>query len=225
MESWKFCLVCVVALNLSMSLIVSSLPVLDSVNVSITNGSSDEVIENDNITISNGTHKDLYVIKAVVYEIGILTEVADGDNSTEDEDYSRERVDLTFFDAHSNASHFNLGNIPLPVQTNVSGQILTGIAPVHIGAIQEANDILSSLPLTGTIVNISHSDTSFINLSHSPKISENGTILDAEDLAKLPGINEQTIFINNTPQESDDDSDDDDDEDGDDSDERNPNSL
>jgi len=208
-----------------MSLIVSSLPVLDSVNVSITNGSSDEVIENDNITISNGTHKDLYVIKAVVYEIGILTEVADGDNSTEDEDYSRERVDLTFFDAHSNASHFNLGNIPLPVQTNVSGQILTGIAPVHIGAIQEANDILSSLPLTGTIVNISHSDTSFINLSHSPKISENGTILDAEDLAKLPGINEQTIFINNTPQESDDDSDDDDDEDGDDSDERNPNSL
>lgn len=29
-----------------------------------------------------------YVIKAVVYEIGILTEVADGDNSTEDEDFS-----------------------------------------------------------------------------------------------------------------------------------------
>lgn len=136
--------------------------------------------------------------------------------------HRRERVDLTFFDAHSNASHFNLGDIPLPVQTNVSGQVLTGIAPVHIGAIQEATDILSSLPLTGTIVNISHSDTSFINLSHSPKISENGTILDAEDLAKLPGINEQTILIDNTPQESDDDEDDGED---DDSEERNPNSL
>ncbi len=136
----------------------------------------------------------------------------------------RERVDLTFFDAHSNASHFDLGDIPLPVQTNVSGQILTGIAPVHIGAIQEATDILNSLPLTGTIVNISHSDTSFINLSHSPKISENGTILDAEDLAKLPGINDQTILIDNTPQESDDD-DDDDDNDDDDSVERNPNSI
>lgn len=222
MESWKFCLVCFIALNLSMSLIVTSLPVLDSVNVSVTNGSSEEIIENDNVTSLNGTHKDLYVIKAVVYEIGILTEVADGDNTTEDEDYSRERVDLTFFDAHSNASHFNLGDIPLPVQTNVSGQVLTGIAPVHIGAIQEATDILSSLPLTGTIVNISHSDTSFINLSHSPKISENGTILDAEDLAKLPGINEQTILIDNTPQESDDDEDDGED---DDSEERNPNSL
>jgi len=224
MESWKFCLVCLIALNLSMSLIVSSLPVLDSVNVSVTNGSSEEIIENDNVTSLNGTHKDLYVIKAVVYEIGILTEVADGDNSTDDEDFSRERVDLTFFDAHSNASHFNLGDIPLPVQTNVSGQVLTGIAPVHIGAIQDATDILSSLPFTGTIVNISHSDTSFINLSHSPKMNENGTILDAEDLAKLPGINDQTILIDNTPQESDDEDDDDEDDD-DDSDERNPNSL
>lgn len=220
MENWKFCFVCFLALHLSMSLIVSSLPVLDSVSVSVTNGSSEEIIENDNYTVRNGTHKDLYVIKAVVYEIGILTEVADGDNTTEDEDFSRERVDLTFYDAHSNASHFNFGDIPLPVQTNVSGQILTGIAPVHIGAIQEATDILSSLPFTGTIVNISHSDTSFINLSHSPKINENGTILDAEDLAKLPGINDQTILIDNTPQESYEDDDDDDD-----SDERNPNSL
>lgn len=135
--------------------------------------------------------------------------------------HRRERVDLTFFDAHSNESHFNLGDIPLPVQTNVSGQVLTGIAPVHIGAIQDAADILNSLPLTGTIVNISHSDTSFINLSHSPKITENGTILDAEDLAKLPGINEQTILIDNTPQEDDEDDDDEDD----DSEETNPNSL
>lgn len=59
-------------------------------------------------------------------------------------------------------------------------------------------------------------------MNHSPKINENGTILDAEDLAKLPGINEQTILIDNTPQESDDDDDDDEDND---SDERNQNSL
>jgi len=222
MESWKFCLVCFIAFNYSISLMVSSLPVLDSVNISVANGSSEEIIENDNSTVLNGTHKDLYVIKAVVYEIGILTEVADGDNTTEDEDFSRERVDLTFFDAHSNASHFNLGDIPLPVQTNVSGQVLTGIAPVHIGAIQEAADILGTLPLTGTIVNISHSDTSFLTLSHSPKISENGTILDAADLAKIPGINEHTILIDNTPQEEDDD-DDDDDDDSDES--HNPNAL
>lgn len=118
-----------------------------------------------------------------------------------------ERVDLTFFDAHSNDSHLDLGDIPLPVQTNVSGQVLTGIAPVHIGAIQDAADIFNTLPLTGTIVNISHSDTSFITLSHKPKMGENGTILDAEDLAKIPGISSGTLQINNTPKLLDDDND------------------
>lgn len=113
--------------------------------------------------------------------------------------FSHERVDLTFFDAHSNGSHFDLGDIPLPVQTNVTGQVLTGIAPVHIGAIQDAADIFSTLPLTGTIVNISHSDTSYITLSHAPRMGENGTILDTEDLAKIPGIDSDAIQIDNTP--------------------------
>lgn len=89
-----------------------------------------------------------------------------------------------------------MGQIPLPVQTNVTGQVLTGIAPIDIGAIQNASDILSTLPLTGTIINITHSDTSFISLSHRPSMSENGTILNAEDIAKIPGLNgTNTIFI------------------------------
>lgn len=112
-----------------------------------------------------------------------------------------ERVDLTFFDAKSNGSHFDLGNIPLPVQTNVSGQILTGIAPIALGSIQNASDILSTLPLTGTIINITHSDTSLINLSHRPAMNENGTILHPEDIAKIPGINgTHTFFLDNTDQ-------------------------
>lgn len=109
--------------------------------------------------------------------------------------YRHERVDLTFFDAHSNGSHFDLGEIPLPVQTNVTGQILTGIAPISLGAIQNASDVLSTLPLTGTIINITHSDTSFINLSHRPSVTENGTILNAEDIAKIPGLNGTAAFI------------------------------
>lgn len=114
----------------------------------------------------------------------------------------RERVDLTFYDAKSNGSHFDLGEIPLPVQTNVSGQILTGIAPIHIGAIQNASEILTTLPLTGTIINITHSDTSFINLSHKPAISENGTILNIHDIAKIPRLNgTNAILIDNTPRE------------------------
>lgn len=113
--------------------------------------------------------------------------------------FRHERVDLTFFDAHSNGSHFDLGQIPLPVQTNVTGQILTGIAPIELGAIQNASDVLSTLPLTGTIINITHSDTSFINLSHRPAISENGTILNAEDIAKIPGLNGTTAIILQNP--------------------------
>lgn len=115
--------------------------------------------------------------------------------------HRHERVDLTFFDAKSNGSHFDLGNIPLPVQTNVSGQVLTGIAPISLGAIQNGSDILSTLPLTGTIINITHSDTSLINLSHRPSMNENGTLLHPEDIAKIPGINgTNTFFIDNTDQ-------------------------
>lgn len=84
------------------------------------------------------------------------------------------------------------------MQTNVSGQVLTGIAPVHIGTIQDAHDIIASLPLTGTIVNISHSDTSFVTLSHRPRDGENGTILDPEDLAKIPGLDANAIQIDRT---------------------------
>lgn len=115
---------------------------------------------------------------------------------------SHERVDLTFFDAKSNGSHFDLGQIPVPVQTNVTGQVLTGIAPIDLGTIQNASDILSTLPLTGTIINITHSDTSFINLSHRPSITENGTILSPEDIAKIPGLNgTNPILLENVPVE------------------------
>lgn len=81
------------------------------------------------------------------------------------------------------------------MQTNVTGQVLTGIAPIQLGSIQNASDILSTLPLTGTIINITHSDTSFINLTHKPSINENGTILNAEDIAKIPGLNSTNAIL------------------------------
>jgi len=193
------CYIFVVALVFGINQSAVSIPIQDILkNVSTSVIPLESV--NSNAT-SNGTQKDLYVIKAVVYEIGILTEV--DENSTSD-DYSHERVDLTFFDAHSNGSHFDLGEIPLPVQTNVTGQVLTGIAPIQLGAIQNASDILSTLPLTGTIINITHSDTSYITLNHRPAISENGTILNADDIKKIPGVNNSNaIFIDNTNRGSD----------------------
>ncbi|XP_030372804.1 uncharacterized protein LOC115622860 [Scaptodrosophila lebanonensis] len=130
----------------------------------------------------NDTPKNLYVVKAVVYEIGILTEADDNDTSFE----NQERVDLTFFDAHTNKSHIDLGNIPLPIQTNVSGQVLTGIAPVNIGAFSSPQELLETLPLTGSIVNITHSDTAYYQLSKSNATNaEKPQVLDEATLAKL----------------------------------------
>lgn len=128
------------------------------------------------------------MVKAVVYEIGILTEVDDNDTSFE----SQERVDLTFFDAHTNESHFDLGNIPLPIQSNISGQVLTGIAPINIGAFSSASELLQTLPLTGSIVNITHSDTAFYKLTKSnvsdeekPRIVNMENISSINDAAAL----------------------------------------
>jgi len=169
-----------VALMLILVVTVSlSLPVLDE-----TSGIDNETIAELRASL-NDTPKNLYVVRAVIYEIGILTEVDDNDTSFE----SQERVDLTFFDAHSNGSHIDLGNIPLPIQTNVSGQVLTGIAPVNIGAFSSPEELLQTLPLTGSIVNITHSNTAFYKLTTSNVSSdEQPQVLTDSDLTKLPNI-------------------------------------
>jgi hypothetical protein len=134
-----------------------------------------------------------YVIKAVTYEIGVLADVPNDDNTTANGPVTRQQVDLTFYDTKSNDSFINFGKIPLPVQTNVSGQIITGIAPVDIGAVDDLSDVLKALPFSGTIVNITQSDTSFVHLSR-----ENLTDIEQEvfvdgnngtDLSKLPILN------------------------------------
>lgn len=104
---------------------------------------------------------------------------------------THQQVDLSFFDAESNETFINFGDIPLPVQTNVSGQIITGISPVHIGAVQNVGDVLKSLPFTGTIVNITESDTSYIHVSRENVTdAEQEVILpDGSDLSKLPILN------------------------------------
>lgn len=118
--------------------------------------------------------------------------------------FSRERIDLTFFDAHTNDSHIDLGHIPLPVQTNVSGQVLTGIAPINIGGFSDPRDILSTLPITGTIVNITHSDTAYFQLTksnHSQDLSNpNENILTPEDIAEIPEVGEVFPEVKHHPE-------------------------
>lgn len=104
---------------------------------------------------------------------------------------TRQQVDVSFFDAESNDTFINFGDVPLPVQTNVSGQIITGISPVHIGAVQNVGDVLKSLPFTGTIVNITESDTSYIHVSREniTEAEQEFVLPDGSDLSKLPILN------------------------------------
>lgn len=98
-------------------------------------------------------------------------------------------MDLTFYDTHSNQSHINLGNVPLPIQTNISGHVLTGIAPVNIGAFSSPTELLDTLPLTGTIINITHSNTAYFQLSKSnasdslkPRVTDVADLTNVSDL-------------------------------------------
>lgn len=98
-------------------------------------------------------------------------------------------MDLTFFSHDSNKTHINLGDIPVPVATSVNGQVLTGIAPVHVGAISDLHDLVATLPITGTIVNITQSNSSYVTLTQKDideieKEQDDG--VNVADLAKLP---------------------------------------
>ncbi|XP_055619504.1 uncharacterized protein LOC129764449 [Toxorhynchites rutilus septentrionalis] len=160
---------------------------LNTLFQAIANNSIEESETNNS---TNGTAQDLYVIKAVVYEIGILVDRPDNaSEEIDDEQISEQQVDLTFFSSGSNKTHINLGDIPLPVSTSVNGQVLTGIAPVHIGAISNLTDLLTTLPITGTIVNITQTNSSFIELTRQniSDISDpTSSIVNAADLANLP---------------------------------------
>ncbi|XP_055529959.1 uncharacterized protein LOC129721428 [Wyeomyia smithii] len=139
-----------------------------------------------NSNSTNGTHQELYVVKAIVYEVGILVNVPD--NETDSEPSSEEQVDLTFYGSSSNKSHINLGNIPLPVATSVKGQVLTGIAPVNLGAVSDLGDVLQTLPFTGTIVNITQTNSSYIELSkhNISSLEDTAQLVSVADLANLP---------------------------------------
>ncbi|XP_048519238.1 uncharacterized protein LOC125503237 [Dendroctonus ponderosae] len=89
-----------------------------------------EGAEGEEATTNEATPKDLYVIRKVVYEIGILT---DADNSTDFDNKTHEQIDVSFFDPIDNGTFIDLSNIPVPVETNVSGVALTGILPSNLG--------------------------------------------------------------------------------------------
>lgn len=104
---------------------------------------------------------------------------------------SEQQVDLTFFSHDSNKTHINLGDIPVPVATSVNGQVLTGIAPVHLGAVSDLHDLVQTLPISGTIVNITQTNSSYVTLTQKD-IEEieagSAEAVDVPELTNLPII-------------------------------------
>ncbi|XP_050090935.1 uncharacterized protein LOC126574655 [Anopheles aquasalis] len=148
-------------------------------------GISSEEVLSINETSVNGT-KELYVIKAVVYEIGILADVPENETLDGDEPETHQQVDLSFFSHGENGTHIDFGDIPVPIQTSIQGQVFTGIAPVHVGAVPtNLTHLLSALPIAGTVVNISQSNSSFVEL-HKHNISDAAVLLAHPDLVNMP---------------------------------------
>nr|XP_022915798.1 uncharacterized protein LOC111425785 [Onthophagus taurus] len=117
--------------------LTNSLPIDDeNINKEINEPKPVEVTETFIPVTTNGS-KDVYVIKTIVYEVGILTEA---DNSTLNDTETHEEVNLTFFDPKHNGTTIDLSNIPVPIQTNISGVEITGLAPANFGTIQLSED-------------------------------------------------------------------------------------
>ncbi|KAJ8945944.1 hypothetical protein NQ318_016772 [Aromia moschata] len=158
-------------------------------NSALTLPAQPEDVEGEETTteaVSSNTTKNLYVIKSVVYEIGILTDGDDDDSSNE----TQEQVDVSFFNPDHNGSLIDLSNIPFPVQTNVSGVAVTGILPTDLGAISVNPD--GTATYNGTAfpilpnkqVRISH-NISTANRNESASILSNlPKILGLDDLIK-----------------------------------------
>uniref|UniRef100_A0A182K3K6 DUF4794 domain-containing protein n=1 Tax=Anopheles christyi TaxID=43041 RepID=A0A182K3K6_9DIPT len=148
-------------------------------------------VESDEATLigtnsTQNTTKELYVIKAVVYEIGILADVPENETLDGDEPITHQQVDLSFFSHGGNDTHLDLGDIPIPIQTSVQGQVFTGIAPVHVGTVPtNLSDLLSALPIAGTVVNISQTNSSYVEV-HKHNISDAAVLLNQKDLNSLP---------------------------------------
>ncbi|CAH0547215.1 unnamed protein product [Brassicogethes aeneus] len=119
------CLWCIVFLVGYVSLVICD-------NFKDNGNNTKEYLKNSTLAI-NGTSQDLYVIKTIVYEVGILTDASNDTDIPLNE--THEQVDLSFFDPNHNGSFIDLSKIPVPIQTNISGVSVTGVLPVDLGSI------------------------------------------------------------------------------------------
>ncbi|XP_045784626.1 uncharacterized protein LOC123880522 [Maniola jurtina] len=85
--------------------------------------------ENDD-TVANLTgSKEMLIMRATVYQVGILTNRT---NETSDLSTGHQEA-LTIY--HNNGSSIDLSKIPAPLMTNVTAEKVVGVAPVSNGSV------------------------------------------------------------------------------------------
>lgn len=169
-------------------------------NIAYSNESESYQILNDTNATDEG--QDLLVIKTVVYEIGILTNASDDENDTSTE--TEEQVDLTFFNPETHGHEIDLSHIPIPIQTNVSGVSVTGIAPANFGIIHlpENDDGKSNLTFTSPVIpNAVVSVHRHVSTTNQNKTSE--ILHDIEPLVNIPQLHIEGVDLNNSTSEKD----------------------
>lgn len=93
------------------------------------------------------------------------------------------------------------GDVPLPIQVNSSGHVMTGLQPIHIGQITNLTALTDALPFNGTIVNVTKSESVYlvpdsVNLTSIDLSSTNNDSLAdqfSEIKDNLPPIGAATI--------------------------------
>jgi len=133
-----------------------------NVATAATGYSAADILLNSPFNLKNLTGpKDLYVIKTIVYEVGVLTDAA---NNTSNNTDNIEEVDLKFYNRPHNGSTIELDNIPVPIRANVSGLSISRVVPVDFGDVTidtsnpNGTQLVAPL-LPNAIVSISHNVT------------------------------------------------------------------
>ncbi|KAJ8737215.1 hypothetical protein PYW07_000486 [Mythimna separata] len=137
---------------------------------------------------STDPNKDMYVIHAMVYQVGILTNKTDNETANMMNTTGNQEA-VTFF--HSNGSQgLDLSNIPAPLLTNVTAQSMVGVAPMP----DNPDNAQHQLPWSTLkhLTNMSPPSTLTVTGSDPPKTSKRS--IRSIDIVDTDADDEDTPF-------------------------------
>lgn len=105
---------------------------------------------------------------------------------------------MTFFDPITNGSAFDLTNIPIPIETNISGVSVTGIAPFDLGTIELPSDQEESATLNSNFpLQVPLLPNALITIKRN--ISTSDELKEVELLEKFPEFFDLSDTVTGTP--------------------------